>query len=83
MDLTRNISLKCGVCGNTRFEYDDEIYNSIEEAEQVKCIVCNKIYTKEELKETNSILINNTAEELVNEVLKKELKKLGIKFKVK
>lgn len=83
MDLKRNISLKCGVCGNASFEYDDVLYNSIDEAEQVKCTVCNKIYTKEELMEINSTLINNTAEELANEVLKKELKKLGIKFKIK
>lgn len=83
MDLNRNITLKCGVCGNTNFEYDDVIYSSIEEAEQVKCLVCNKIYTQEELKEVNTTLINNTAEELVKEVLKKEFKKLGFKVKGK
>ncbi len=80
MDLNRNITLKCGVCGNTNFEYDDESYSSIEEAEQVKCSVCNKIYTQEELKEANTTLINNTAEELAKEVLEKELKKLGFKI---
>ena len=69
MDISRNIQLKCGVCGNTNFEYDDT--NSIEEVEQVKCTVCNKIYTPEELKELNSTLINNTAKEMAKEVLKK------------
>lgn len=83
MDITSKISLKCGVCGNTNFEYDDALYNSIEEAEQVKCTVCNKVYTTEELKEVNSTLINNTSEELAKEVLEKEMKKLGIKLKMK
>ena len=80
MGLNTNITLKCGVCGNTTFEYDDTLYNSVEEAERFKCSICNKIYTQEELKEVNSTLINNTAEEFAKEVLEKELKKLGFKL---
>ena len=83
MDLTRNISLKCGVCGNTNFEYDDTLYSSIEEAKQLKCTVCNKVYTQEELMEVNSTLINNATEELTNEALEKEFKKWGFKLNIK
>jgi uncharacterized Zn-finger protein len=81
MDINRKIALKCGVCGNTNFEYNNVTYNSIEEAEQVKCSICSKIYTQDELKESNLTLINNTVDELAKEVLKKELKKLGLKIK--
>lgn len=76
-----NISLKCGVCGNTNFEYDNTIYPRIEDAKVIKCTVCNKVYTREEIIDANSTLINNTSEELVQEVLKKELKKMGFKLK--
>jgi hypothetical protein len=72
--MTKNISLKCGVCGNTHFECADAIYSSTEEAEQLKCTVCNKVYTREELMEVNTTLINNTTKELAKEALEKELK---------
>ncbi len=81
MDIIRNVTLKCGVCGNENFEYDDELFNSIEEADEVKCTVCNKIYTGEELLEANSALIENTTEELADEAIKKALKKAGFKVK--
>lgn len=81
MNQNEKIALKCGVCGNTNFEYNDVIYKSIEEAEQVKCSVCNKMYVQDELKAANSSLINNTAKELAKDAIEKELKKLGFKFK--
>lgn len=81
MDIIKNISLKCGVCGSEKFDYDEDVFNSIEEADKVKCTVCNKVYTQDELKEINTVLIENTAEELAEEVLRKELKKLGFKVK--
>lgn len=81
MDSSKNITLKCGVCGNANFHYDDKLYKSIDEAKQLKCTVCNKIYTPEELEEANSTLIDNAIEELANETLEKELKKLGFNFK--
>jgi len=81
MDQYRSIVLKCGVCGNTAFEYDNEIFTSIEEANQVKCAVCNKLYTQEELREVNSTLIINTTEEMAEEMLTRELKKLRFNIK--
>lgn len=83
METTKKVSMKCGVCGNTNFEYDDALYKSIEDAEEVKCTVCNKVYTISELKEVNTTLINNAAKELGKEMLEKELKKSGFKFEVK
>ena len=83
MTQQRKITLKCGVCGNTEFEYDESTYSSIEEAEQMKCSVCKKNYSKEELLEINSTLINNTAEELAKEVIEKEFKKFGKNLKRK
>lgn len=81
MEESRNISLKCGVCGNTNFEFDDMIYITIEEAKVIKCTICNKVYTREEIIDVNSTLIYNTSEELAQEVLKKELKRMGFKLK--
>lgn len=49
MEESRNISLKCGVCGSASFEYDDKLYMTIEDAKVIKCTVCNKVYTREEL----------------------------------
>ncbi len=41
----------------------------------------NKVYTREELKEVNITLIDNTVKEIAKEVLGKELKKSGFKLK--
>lgn len=83
MDATRTVTLKCGVCGSTDFLYDDALYNSIDEAEQVKCIVCNKVYNLKELKDVNFTLIDNTVRGFAKEVLVKELKKAGLKVNMK
>ena len=37
---------------------------SIDEAEEVICVNCKKVYTSEELIEINSVFIENTAEEI-------------------
>lgn len=79
MGLNKNISLKCGICGNTNFEYDESRYNSMEDAKQIKCSVCNKIYTQEELIVANTTGLDNTVEDLAKEALEKELKKLRFK----
>lgn len=81
MEISKNISLKCGVCGNTNFEYDETLYDSIDNADKLKCKVCNKIYTPEELREANSSYINDTIEEVGKEIVEKTLKKLGFKSK--
>ena len=73
MDEIRNIQLKCGICGNSRFEYDDTLYSSVESAEALTCTVCKKEYTQKEIEEANTTLIINSIEDLAKNTLKKEL----------
>lgn len=73
--------MKCNVCGNEDFEYDDEKYRNIEESETLKCILCNKVYSREELIMANTLNINNAAEEVAKDLLEKALKKNGFKLK--
>ena len=81
MSTSRNLSLKCGVCGSENFEYDEKKFTSIDEAEEVICVNCKKVYTSEELIEINSVFIENTAEEIAEEEIIKMLKKSGFKIK--
>jgi|GEM_PF-3359273 len=83
MDFNKKVSLKCGVCGNSNFDYDDTIYNSIDDADQIKCSACSKMYTKKEIIDANSTLITNTSEEMVSEIFEKNLKGLGFKIEIK
>lgn len=83
MAINNKVSLKCGVCGNANFDYDTTLYNSIDDADLIKCSVCSKTYTKKEIIEANSILISNTSEEMVREVFEKNLKGLGFKIEIK
>lgn len=76
MEENRNVPLKCSVCGNTNFEYDD-VYGSIKEADLVRCSVCFKTYTKDELIQENMNLINNAAQDLAKELIEKEIKKIN------
>lgn len=81
MEEHRNITLKCAVCGNENFEYDEVKFESIDVADEMKCTLCNKVYLREELVDVNSILIENAGKEVAEELLKKELKKMGFKLK--
>ncbi len=81
MEEHKSISLKCSVCGNENFEYDNEKYGSIDEAEILKCVLCNKEYTRDEIIEANSCNINNVAEEVAKELIEKSFKKMGFKLK--
>lgn len=81
MKERKNIIMKCNVCGNEDFEYDNEKYRNIEEAESLKCILCNKVYSREELIMANTLNINNAAEEVAKDLLEKAFKKNGFKLK--
>lgn len=81
MGEQRNVTMKCEVCGNENFEYDDEKFDSIGDAEIIKCTLCNKVYSKEEIIEANSANIESVAEEIAEELLAKELKKMSFKLK--
>jgi hypothetical protein len=80
MGTSKNVTLKCGVCGNERFEYDDK-WDSIMDADEVKCTQCNKVYTSEELMDVNDQLLKNEAKEIALAELKKAFKGSGFKVK--
>lgn len=80
-DVSKKVSLKCNVCGNTTFEYDDEKYLSIEETKELKCTVCNKVFSAEELRDSNMYLLENEVESMAEDLMKRELKKLGFRVK--
>lgn len=78
-DLSRNVSLRCSVCGNDQFAFDDENQNT-----KYKCTDCGKEYQREELIEENQSIINANVNDVKDEVVKeveKELKKIFKKFR--
>lgn len=82
-DLSRKISLLCPVCGNDLFESLDDSYNdeSLDDAPNdilVCCSDCKSHFTKEELLEANSEIVQNTIHEIEKEAIEeieKELRK--------
>ncbi|MCH4021035.1 MAG: hypothetical protein LKE61_09205 [Erysipelotrichaceae bacterium] len=61
-DLSRSISLRCPVCGNTMFSNVDESIGNWKEAPGstlVKCSDCGNIISKGELIKANEGLINS------------------------
>ncbi len=80
-DLSRNITLLCGVCGNDSFETLDSQYESIKNAPdyiRLKCSDCGRIVTKKELIEENSVNINANIDIIKKDAvleMEKEIKK--------
>lgn len=80
--LARQISLLCSTCGRDKFEMQDDNYTDFFEASddvKVKCIYCNRVFTKKELLEDNQEMINANIEDVKNEIMKdieKDFKKL-------
>ncbi|MEX1378228.1 MAG: hypothetical protein AB1Z23_12260 [Eubacteriales bacterium] len=81
MSTNKKFALKCSVCGNINFEYDEKLYSSITEASKVKCTICNKEYSKKELEDANLNLIREEVIELSKDELKRALKNSGFKIK--
>jgi len=78
---SRKVSLHCPTCGNTKFEFDDNVDPSIK---SIRCPSCNREFSKDELIRENSRVINNNVEEVKKEVLndvKKEFQNMFKKFK--
>lgn len=84
-DYNRSVKLICPLCGNDGFcsvgEEVEDLLNA-PGTTKVQCADCKAIYTKDEIIEANSLIIENAEEEIVEEVMKdfdKQLKKaLGI-----
>ena len=80
-NLEKSIDLLCPVCGNEMFESLNEGIENLSNDESFKyrCANCNRIFTKKELLDANQLLIDETIEEMKDDVIKqieKELKKV-------
>jgi uncharacterized Zn finger protein (UPF0148 family) len=72
-DHSRSVTMHCPTCGGTQFEYDNEI-----EGGPVKCIGCDRVFTREELIRENGEHIEVNVDEVKREIvsdLKDELRK--------
>ena len=80
-DLSRKISLRCPVCGNTMFSNVDENLGDWREATGsalFKCSDCGNVISKDDLIKTNEGVINSNVSDMTDEAkkeLEKELKK--------
>lgn len=64
-DYSRNVEMICPVCGSKTFEYDTEIEDG-----DVKCISCERVFTRQELFDANQENMNINLEEIQQEVVK-------------
>ena len=81
-NMEMGINMKCDVCGNDQFSTVDENIDNIQDAPvetEVKCSDCGRVYTKEQLIEENSHLIDANLEDFKDKIskqLQKDLKKI-------
>lgn len=76
-DYSRSISMQCSTCGGTDFEFEDE--NSA-----VRCVGCNRAFTREELIRENNAQIEAEVEDVKSQFISdisKDFKKMLKKFK--
>ncbi len=77
-NVNRSINMVCPLCGNDMFSSNDDDITSSTDDIIYRCAECNSEYSREELCQANSELIENTKDEIINEVLtdfNKQLKK--------
>lgn len=77
-DLRISIRMKCSVCGNDQFLFDEKIEDLPDETE-VQCSDCGRMFSKGELIEENSEIINASIEDFGDEImiqLEKDLKNI-------
>lgn len=68
-NVNRKINMVCPLCGNDMFSSnDDDISNSADDI-IYRCAECKSEYSREELFQANSEVIENTKDEIINEVL--------------
>lgn len=83
-DFSRTISLMCPTCGNKDFKSLDcdfeEIYD-VPDNYRLKCNDCGAVFTKQELFEDNTDVINATIKDMEDDVMKEisKILKKGLK----
>jgi len=80
-EFSETIKVKCETCGGTIFEFDDTKYSSLAEAEEVKCIKCNREYTGDELSKVCRKQADYVVEEISDELMKNAVKKIDASIK--
>ena len=76
-NLDRKVKLLCPICGNDQFvSLDEEIEDLLDAGDDVRmrCYDCGSEYTKLELIDNNTAIIDNAVDELAQEAVK-ELEK--------
>lgn len=78
----RRIKLICPLCGNDGFcSVEKEVEDLLDAPGDtiIQCVDCKSTYTKDEIIEANSLIIENAQEEMVEEVIRdlsNEIKKV-------
>jgi len=77
-DYSRSVSMQCGTCGGTQFEFD-------EAGGPIRCTGCDRVYaTKDELIAENGARIEGEVEDMKSDILgdvRKDLSNMFKKFK--
>ena len=87
-NLNRKVTLLCPLCGNDQFESLDIKFEDLLHASddvRVRCFDCGSEYTKREILDGNSAIVDNAVDELAQDAVKeleKELKKAIKKWKI-
>ena len=68
-NVNRSINLVCPLCGNDMFSSNED--DIVDNADDIiyRCAECKSKYSREELLQANSELIENTESEIIDEVL--------------
>ena len=62
--FSRSVSMICSTCGGKDFEFDAEVENG-----PIRCVACDRIFTKDELIQENGALIDEHVEEVKGEII--------------
>jgi hypothetical protein len=73
----RYVELACPTCGGTQFEHGSDIEN---DTAQVRCIGCDRTFSKDELIAANAENIDGHVREVGSEIIKDLKKDLGRLF---
>ena len=68
-DVNRSINMVCPLCGNDMFSSNEDSYTNDSANIVYRCAECKSEYSHEELIQANSELIENTRDEIIDEVL--------------